>query len=879
MNTRSITLDVLFREMPPEDILDLIKSRENLDNPDLFYQLFKTAVPGFLDNYTLDEQERISRYTYEAAAAMQDNGKATSPEAALFSVVRYAEDVLRELGGEPRCRVDKAFDWRDAFLYLGQDLFTCAYLANEDVKHNVGRDLFSWPAVIDSDCVTLNRILGKGIAENHQHLKGSSHTFALDWMALMNDPGLHSLLGEYAVRLNPIRVTAGNRGRIFTLKDTVVLACKCRSYLFGWLHNYMQSGSDEGGDNCCGFAEYEDDRNRDRNYKQDIVVFREQYGVSIPCMKGGFACLDYALEDRVFSMDPDAPYRSLAGERYFLYQCFEKILRREIPQEHIWVFYLYLILKNRFRSELIQVNGTVGFLNFMYYQDRKTNFIWNSDAYMGELYRMAINGPLELGYVCSLETRIAPEKSIEDNISTVRKTDQYKRYADISDSDVRAHHLEKLQFDENNYMEDDKFFYVVHFIKFEDKSLLKNVFACRHKQYRDKYRKQAMDIAKALMRSQYYAQRVRGIDAANREVVCPPEVFAVVFRFLRDFQTLEGAYAGDVGFSHRISVTYHVGEDFLDIIGALRDMDQAIDFFEMGRGDRFGHALGLGVDPKEHYAVKGCKVYMTKQRRLDDIVWMLYRGEELGMKWQDDLRHRLNTEAHNLFNEIYGKVINEHKWYMDLTEYYQSMKLRGDEPSLYQDMEYKEKPYIDSEIDRYAVRNNDECKRLRQDPRIVGIYYSYHYDRDCKKTGEETVKVEIDNDYIEQVKRMQNLMMAYIASKGIAIECNPSSNVLIGSFGEYIKHPIFRFYPPEGSRSADRNELLVCINTDDLGVFDTSQSFEYVLLYQALSEAVDKDGNKLYRERDILAYLEAVRDMGCTLIFPKVNARKAWTNP
>ena len=31
-----------------------------------------------------------------------------------------------------------------------------------------------------------------------------------------------------------------------------------------------------------------------------------------------------------------------------------------------------------------------------------------------------------------------------------------------------------------------------------------------------------------------------------------------------------------------------------------------------------------------HYAKKGSRIFMPKQQRLDDLVWLLYRGRELG---------------------------------------------------------------------------------------------------------------------------------------------------------------------------------------------------------------------------------------------------------
>ena len=103
---------------------------------------------------------------------------------------------------------------------------------------------------------------------------------------------------------------------------------------------------------------------------------------------------------------------------------------------------------------------------------------------------------------------------------------------------------------------------------------------------------------------------------------------------------------------------------------------------------------------------------------------------------------------------------------------------------------------------------------------------------------------------------------------GIVVECNPSSNVLIGTFRQYDQHPVFRFNCrklPDG-QAHESVPLHVCLNTDDLGIFDTSLDFEYALIGQAL--LAQKDGT-LYNPRDVMEYLNDLREMGLTAVFPE----------
>ena len=57
-------------------------------------------------------------------------------------------------------------------------------------------------------------------------------------------------------------------------------------------------------------------------------------------------------------------------------------------------------------------------------------------------------------------------------------------------------------------------------------------------------------------------------------------------------------------------------------------------------------------------------------------------------------------------------------------------------------------------------------------------------------------------------------------------------------------------------------QLSVSINTDDQGVFATSLENEYALLASALEDAVDEDGNFIYKKTMIYEWIDAIRKMG-----------------
>ena len=112
-------------------------------------------------------------------------------------------------------------------------------------------------------------------------------------------------------------------------------------------------------------------------------------------------------------------------------------------------------------------------------------------------------------------------------------------------------------------------------------------------------------------------------------------------------------------------------------------------------------------------------------------------------------------------------------------------------------------------------------------------------------------------------------------AKGIAIECNPSSNQLIAIYGDYDKHPIFRFnsYGLPLLCEDERQQLRVSVNTDDQGIFDTSLENEYALLYSTLQEIKDADGKQLIDNDRIRGYLNHLREMGNDMVFQKASRR------
>ena len=157
------------------------------------------------------------------------------------------------------------------------------------------------------------------------------------------------------------------------------------------------------------------------------------------------AVLDYAFDKSMKACNKNTR-RLLSGERHFIYDCYKCVMNKKFDSMCCNIFYSYLVLRTYFRGEFIQINKRVGFANFSDYQDRKEIFIEGIKPYEKELLKLAVEDTLAKPYVKSLEARICP------NDNPVRLCSKIKRYSDILVN-----------------LEEDRFFYVLHFAKLKDK--------------------------------------------------------------------------------------------------------------------------------------------------------------------------------------------------------------------------------------------------------------------------------------------------------------------------------------------------------------------------------------------------------------------------
>lgn len=193
---------------------------------------------------------------------------------------------------------------------------------------------------------------------------------------------------------------------------------------------------------------------------------------------------------------------------------------------------------------------------------------------------------------------------------------------------------------------------------------------------------------------------------------------------------------------------------------------------------------------------------------------------------------------------------------LNVEVYYMSMMLRGDNPSRNEEIVLN---YIE-DWQSFECDSDVLISQCRKNKEAQGLYQMYHYDETVRVQGDKVVSFVVPKFYIEAVSEIQNSMMMEIEAKGLILECCPSSNWKIGMIDRYDEHPIFRF-----NTITDKEEgfnLPVTINTDDLGIFQTSLDYEYALLAAAALKKKDINGDKLYTKAEVIRWLEDIRKNG-----------------
>lgn len=784
-------------------------------------------------------------------------------------LLHFSAKCLRVKDAEPLCIYRHLLRWHLITTQVGEDLLTTSFMASRDLQLGKERNSFDWDAFLGHDCKELNSLFDQPMAELHMHLKGSSYNFDLSWLCMMNHIGIMQHNFENVHELHKYRDIDKN------LYEKMKRAAAIRYYLAGAVGCLSESISLSQLQEVLK-NDIEELKNKKEKLKDvPIVDLQSLIDESRKCTqkstKEKFNILresqkfEEILEDKdIVDYIPVSHYgnelvenKALAPERAFMYAVFRKIYGEDNEQtaDIASLFYAYLLYKNYFRNEILQLNDRVGFANFSSFEERKTDYLLKE--YNHILYKAAIEGFLQNNSNRYIEARIVPKDTEEGIVKSL--------------NDICKEVDKKYE---------DRFDFIFHFIKKRDEPKEADLY--RHYTLRQEIKRQAYAIYKFRSNRENWSVnhnlvgKVVGIDAANSEIFCRPEVYAQAFRFLRGHEVTIDEELDD--YPYDLNVTYHVGEDFMDIADGLRAVEEALIFLNLRNGDRLGHALVLGTDVRTYYEKRYFAICASKQVILDNLAWLHHKCirlmgytqlcgwlEIMFLKYFTEIYRLEQKEGENIIDSYFRNSEDKHLS-SDINDYYLSWLLRGDSPIIGNELDSESLRNLSSTIDKewaHAGMNNHICAEvaLRNENarELFDAYHSYKYAQRGYYGDTLTVPPMYREEWYSLLEKIQQQLLGKIEKRHIAIECNPSSNYKIGEISRYDEHPIIKFFNYGLNTPYPRHDIAVSINTDDMGVFATSLEREYSLMALALER--EKHGEYNNSPRAIVDWLNRVREM------------------
>lgn len=818
-------------------------------------QQLKLHINKYID-YFFDEKEYLKNYYVPYGKNKLD----------FYDVIfDFADTIITRVDGRYCFEYEYADIWRRLTREIDEEIFVTASAVKNNIRCKVDKPRkLDWSYCIEHNNREIKMMLQRdsGVSENHMHLRCSSPYFYLSWVYLMNDPGndmyydnMHKIENE---RLKHYTYEESE----YSLELIRLKASAIRLLLY----YYIEQGSNEDKKNIRDFVENQVIPYEANNISTFPINKIQTYIFKIKDFEG----LDYA--QKLLPANKGL-YKQLSGERSILYFSFKYIYEKNYDYEFVGkMLFLYLVMKQRFRTEIVQSNNRSGFYNFAEYEGRKYYFIpWSEDVemYMATDAICSICDDMKLHRV---ELRISPKSTWNDNLKAIKTYDNA-----IQNALKIVHSKHRMSFKRN-------FFYTLHFPKRND-NFIKG--CCRHFELRNDVRQRARALVDFRNYADYaISSRVLGIDACSSEMDCRPEVFGVAFRYLQDYEpNLIGINEKEL---RQLKTTYHVAEDNYDILDALRAVYEAVFFLAMRSGSRLGHATLLGMSVDKYYKYNN-PISMPSQVFLDNIVWLYYFISENGIVVNDNalLTAYLQKQFEIYFHKIFAddlqsyfiedvlkkasnskilkfpddrKSYNKESCEFNIYHYYLSYLLRGDEPELYKEGFINNKCKYSEE---YKICNTySMMSKARRNFEANYLYYLYHYSDRVKERGKEPVEETFPDYVIQAILLVQEKMKKIISDRGICIETNPTSNVFISIIDDYTEHPISNFYDNSLSKGKNIVQLNISINTDDKSTFSTCLSNEYAYILYYLEHKKDLNGNRIYTRYEIMQWLDEIRKMG-----------------
>lgn len=344
---------------------------------------------------------------------------------------------------------------------------------------------------------------------------------------------------------------------------------------------------------------------------------------------------------------------------------------------------------------------------------------------------------------------------------------------------------------------------------------------------------------------------LRGLDVASDELGVPTWVLVPLYRYVQWQANLSVTTFADQHCLHQpppLQLTAHVGEDFRHLMEGMRRIFECIQYL-LGRSrGRLGHATALGVEPRL-WAESAGSVMTTAEDRLWDLIfeWRLYSSYRIDPELRAEAPPGRPEQVENRIRELSGAIFGRSYEPHVLAEVHHVLHQLFCVPVA----RVRPEGSLDG-FDR-GVRMLDP-EHVRCFPVVSRLLHQYREDEQVFLRGQEPVDISLDASEVAALYAVQNALRRGVAHRGLVVEVNPSSNLLIGDLLDLRNHPILRLFPPE-LQDGGAPPIPIAVGSDDPITFSTWLLREYSLLHEAALSAG-------YPERIVIEWLERIRRTG-----------------
>jgi hypothetical protein len=386
---------------------------------------------------------------------------------------------------------------------------------------------------------------------------------------------------------------------------------------------------------------------------------------------------------------------------------------------------------------------------------------------------------------------------------------------------------------------------------------------------------EARTLALLLRYNPLMLELVRGLDVCTDEMGVPNWVLVQLLAYLREAaeEVAREAYRLYGRSLPSLRMTAHAGEDFVHLLTGLRYVDEAVEYFPLRAGDRIGHGMALGVDPQE-WAQHASRVPVLREERLFDLVWQWSWYGRQGGGPDRQRQHLLEYEIAEHSKRMFDEPVMPYD--LELLR----RALFTPDPRLWQEAPrfwwtaFRHRPTpADAALEEnlgpdvrlwgtgFPNRNPPSGAALEKNKYLRRLYL-YLRDPTLFERGREIVWVATSAQG-EELAYLQAELRRKVGLRGITVEVNPTSNLLIGDLGDLTGHPLWRLRPPRPG-SVDVPPVSICIGSDDPVVFGSDLRQEY----QCLSDAMTLAG---LSDEEVQQWLDRTRASGLESRFTLVR--------